>query len=134
MFVNENKLMRCCFFQLHLSLRSVNLSFSFSRSKSDNEVFLFLLSCHFFVFRHFIRYIANFFFNVKLHRIGTLHFLCLSIGANQKALSLKGIRVKATRLSNAEINQSLKRYKKISQLVYAISLALFIPYRWLREI
>lgn len=99
------------------SVKSV-VFFSFSRSKSDNQMFLFSLSYHFFIFRRFIRYIANFFFNVKLHSIGTLHFLCLSIGANQKALSLKGIRVKATCLSNAEINQSLTRYKK-GELVYA---------------
>ena len=102
-----------CFFSITIVsyVKSV-VFFSFSRSKSHNQMFLFSLSYHFFIFRRFIRYIANFFFNVKLHRIGTLHFFCLSIGANQKALSLKGIRVKATCLSNAEINQSLKRYKK----------------------
>ena len=115
-FLNISRLMRCfvlfCFsITIVSSVKSV-VFFSFSRSKSDNQMFLFSLSYHFFIFRRFIRYIANFFFNVKLHRIGTLHFLCLSIGANQKALFLKGIRVKATCLSNAEINQSLKRQKK----------------------
>ena len=130
--------MRCfvlfCFFSITIVsyVKSV-VFFSFSRSKSHNQMFLFSLSYHFFIFRRFIRYIANFFFNVKLHRIGTLHFFCLSIGANQKALSLKGIRVKATCLSNAEINQSLKRYKKISELVCAISLARFVPFHWLKR-
>ena len=115
--ISRLRLMRCfvlfCFFSITIVsyVKSV-VFFSFSRSKSHNQMFLFSLSYHFFIFRRFIRYIANFFFNVKLHRIGTLHFFCLSIGANQKALSLKGIRVKATCLSNAEINQSLKRYKK----------------------
>lgn len=121
------------------SVKSV-VFFSFSRSKSDNQMFLFSLSYHFFIFRRFIRYIANFFFNIKLHRIGTLHFLCLSIGANQKALFLKGICVKATCLSNAEINQSLKRQKRGISICkshngsgYAISLVLFVPFRWLKR-
>lgn len=112
----------------------MSCSFLFQDLKVTIRCSCFLYPTIFFIFRRFIRYIANFFFNVKLHRIWTLHFFCLSIGANQKARSLKGIRVKATCLSNAEINQSLKRYiKKISELVYAISLAHFVPFPWLKR-
>lgn len=137
--------MRCfalfCFFQLQLSpLWNLSCSFLFQDLRVTIRCSCSLYPTIFFIFRRFIRYIANFFFNVKLHRIGTLHFLCLSIGANQKALSLKGICVKATCLSNAEINQSLKRQKRGISICkshngsgYAISLAPFVPFRWLKR-